>query len=68
MWFQGFPMVRGTGLESMDFCSTPVRFSFSDPHRGFCFLRLEGFLLDSNYAKILFEKQLIAKVKVTFWG
>lgn len=42
----------------MDFCSAPVRFRFLDPHRGFFrFQRLEGFLLDSNYAKIIFEKQ-----------
>lgn len=42
----------------MDFCSAPVRFRFLDPHRGFFrFLRYEGFLLDSDYAKIIFEKQ-----------
>lgn len=42
----------------MDFRSAPVRFRFLDPHRGFfCSLRYEGYLLDSNYAKIIFEKQ-----------
>lgn len=42
----------------MDFCFAPVRFRFPDPHRGFFrFLRLKGFLSDSNYAKIIFEKQ-----------
>lgn len=41
----------------MDFHSAPVRFRFLDPHRGFFrFLRYEGYLLDSNYAKIIFEK------------
>ena len=42
----------------MDFRSAPVRFRFLDPHQGFFrFQCLEGFLLDSNYAKIIFEKQ-----------
>ena len=46
-----------TGIESMDFRSAPVRFKLFDPHRGFFrFLRYEGYLLDSNYAKIIFEK------------
>ena len=42
----------------MDFRSAPVCFKLFDPHRGFFrFLRYEGYLLDSNYAKIIFEKQ-----------
>lgn len=46
-----------TRIESMDFRSAPVRFRFPDPHRGFFrFLRYEGYLLGSNYVKIIFEK------------
>ena len=42
----------------MDFRFAPVRFKLFDPHRGFFrFLRYEGYLLDSNYAKIIFEKK-----------
>lgn len=29
----------------MDFCSTPVRFSFSDPHRGFLLSALGGIFI-----------------------
>ncbi len=42
----------------MDFRSAPVSFRFSLYSPGFFrFLRLWGFLSDSNYAKIIFEKQ-----------
>ena len=41
----------------MDFRSAPMSFRFSLCSPGFFrFLRDKGYLLDSNYAKIIFEK------------